>query len=614
MSPFFRGPTPFAHRYRDLVRMAYLVLPAEIDEQRRMLLAHRVVSGCLPRNPPGEAEAEERYREVRTRVLTEALGAPRYRPVWLGGWGSWLRTAPARALSDELALGAAIAAMSPQARAAYVLAQVEGLPPADVRAELTRLGVGDPEEAQRGADGLGFDAEEQRTLLSRPALDPTIARLYGRRPWPTRPGALAAGGVAVVLLVAVGGAGLLYGRSSEASSATAAVRAATRFTTAGDRAWRDSTRLDLSVWPARGDLTGDDVFPQAALAAWNDGRAQGHDGADAGPPLSDPQLLYAGNVGGARVALLRDGDRVARYTVRDRRTALDVYPEGSTLPDAAGPLKLTETGAGGRYLLPPWVPSARAATLDGGSANWSPVPVHDGVTGPVPLPSTAPGGCRRATVLDLDQPEIAPGRSYTMADLGGLTMARVTYQPPPPAPVRPLGPHQIDGDDEGSPEGFGIWGRLGCVAPTAPQAGVESASAWEFWSGRLPESDDTAHWVCARYTYADGRSAAYAALLGGDAEHRWAVRTGTAHDTWDCSRLKRDLVTGTWWRAPSGHWYYVGAASRRIIVFTASGPFAPAKVHDEFLVASGPKSGGHPSGKVTLTGQNYDGQWVTVFQ
>lgn len=151
-------------------------------------------------------------------------------------------------------------------------------------------------------------------------------------------------------------------------------------------------------------------------------------------------------------------------------------------------------------------------------------------------------------------------------------------------------------------------------ADASRSATVEAASAWEFWSGKLPESNDPAHWVCARYTYTDGHSAAYVALLGGHGTHRWAVRTGTAHGTWDCSRLKRDLVTGTWWHAPSGRWYYVGAASRRIVVFTASGPFARPSVRDEFLVAKGPKGGGRPAGPVRLTGKNYHGQWVTVFQ
>ncbi|HEY3688315.1 MAG TPA: hypothetical protein VGL93_35075 [Streptosporangiaceae bacterium] len=626
MPPFFRGPTPFAHRYRDLVRMAYLVLSAELDEHGRMLLAHQMVSRSLPRRAPAPRDADAVYRAVRARVLAEALDAPHRLPMWQTVWGSWLRAAPVRAVSEELALAAAIAAMPPESRAAYVLANVAGLAADEVRTELARAGVADPDTAIRGADGgrLGLDAETQRTLLSRPALDPTIVRLYGRPPRVTRPMVLGAAAVALVLVAGVIGAAVLYGRSPGAGPAAAALHpaAADGLTTVGGDVWRDSTRLDLSVWPARGDLAGDRTFTKAALDAWNGGHPVAHDGVDGGPPPRDPHLLYAGRVGAARVALMLDDDRVARYTRTGGRTAIEVFSDAHPLPGAAGPLKLTESGGAARYLLPPWVPSLRAATTGTDRAHdkaaWAPVPVRDGVTGPVPVASAAPGGCWRGPVLDLAQPTIAHGRSYTMADLGGLTPARMTYQPPPPAPIRRLGPHQIDGDHEGSPQGFGIWGRLGCVGPApygrSRASTVEAASAWEFWSGKLPAGGGRGHWVCARYTFADGHSAVRVALLGGDGGTRWAVPTGAARDTWDCSRLKRDLVTGTWWRAPSGKWYYLGAGSRRIVVFTAHGPFPTPKVSHDFLVAPGPTGGARPAGRVTLGGRNYHDQAVSAFQ
>lgn len=44
--------------------------------------------------------------------------------------------------------------------------------------------------------------------------------------------------------------------------------------------------------------------------------------------------------------------------------------------------------------------------------------------------------------------------------------------------------------------------------------------------------------------------------------------TRTVTNTWDCSRLGRDVAAGAWWKAPSGKRYYIVAGSRRVIRIT----------------------------------------------
>ncbi|MBW8485419.1 hypothetical protein [Actinomadura parmotrematis] len=589
--------------------MAYLVLPGGMEQSDRLAAAHWIVHRSRTRR---SGDADRLYAELRDRVLRRAMRGPGRPGPRLG---PWLRARPAAASGDDLELTGALGGLSAGARAAYVLHGVEGLPDDQVRARLAAIGVADAEVALAEAAALdeGTSPDERRALLARPALDPTIARLYGRAARPRRPAALVAAAAVLVGGGAVVAAGGLGAARSGAQAAFLGGRPEA-VTEAPAGLWRRTTRLGLEAWNPRGDLAGDGGLAKEALRAWNGGeRAVSYDGTGTAPPSGRPQLLYAGTVDGRRVALLHDDERVARYTAlpgeRGKRT-LEVFPEGRILPGGASPLKL----APGRYLLPPWVTGVKAAPLGDGEARWADVPVRDGVTAPVG--AAAGAGCWRGPVLELQQPEIAHGRPYTMADLGRLSAANLMYQPPPPAPVRRLGPHQIDGAPEAMPQGFALWGRLGCT-PAGPAAldragrgDVESATAWEFWSGALPDKGGKGHWVCTRYAYDNGRSATYATLL----DDRGAVLTGAHTDTWDCSRLQRDVVSGGWWRSPAGRWWYLAAASRRVTTLYADGPFERPAVKDGFLTARGPAGARPPSGRVLLTGGNYHGQLMPVFQ
>ncbi|MDL4774635.1 MULTISPECIES: hypothetical protein [Thermomonosporaceae] len=605
--------------------MAFLVLPGELEQHDRLVAAHWIVNHSRPRDGrPGEID--EVYARLRDRVLRAAM-----RPQGRAGvrLGPWLRARPAAASERDAALAGALARLTPQARAAYVLRHLEELPGTSVRGRLEALGVADPDAALRDAALLDLEIPPLTPdeLPGRPALDPTIASLYGRRrrfARPRRP-VFVAGAVAVVL--AAGGTVLLDGGLGSARTSGPAARRPDRVTRTGPGEWHRTTRLDLDAWPARGDLANDAGLVAEALAAWNGTGGTGgtgvsreaRGGADAGPPDRDPQLLYAGTIGSSRVALLHDAQRVARYTAAPGGRRIEIFPEGRLLPGGAGPLKV----APARYLVPPWVTGFRAAALGAERARWRRVPLTDGLTGEVA--AAARGGCWRGPVFELRQPEIAHGRPYTMADLGDLQSANLLFQPPPPAPVRRLGPHQIDSAPEAAPAGFALWGRLGCTpaapaghaAPAGPasrsaggRGDVESATAWEFWSGALPDRGGPGRWVCTRYAFGDGGSATYALLL----DTRGAVLAGRHADTWDCSRLQRDIAAGAWWRSPNGRWHYLAAASRRVAALTARGPFARPAVRGGLLIARGPAGDRPPAGRVTLLARNDHRRAMPLFQ
>jgi hypothetical protein len=96
--------------------------------------------------------------------------------------------------------------------------------------------------------------------------------------------------------------------------------------------------------------------------------------------------------------------------------------------------------------------------------------------------------------------------------------------------------------------------------------------AFAFWSGRLPHGGGRADWVCTRLTYASGGSAAQATLLGETARPTGACDTGRP-------------VSGTWWQAPSGGWYYLAAAGRGLVPH--AGGVRRSTTRKRLLVATG---------------------------
>ncbi|MFG2005286.1 hypothetical protein ACGFNU_39685 [Spirillospora sp. NPDC048911] len=536
--------------------MAYFVLPGKGKRFYRLALAQRIVDGVLSRRTLRRITPAKQ----RTKVLRRAM-----RPSWRLriGLGPWLRALPAK-LPDP-ALTKALAGMEPQVRVAYVLRHIEGRPRYAVRDQLVQLRIRDVWPLIDAAD-----AAERPTVPSEP-FEPTPVRL-GRRP--ILPIAVA------TLATALIGALIVTERLDGMPFAEARNL---RLTSAAPDAW---TRRppSLDVWPARGDLVNDKAFTSRALAAWTEkGRLDG-----------DAQLLYAGRVGGVPIALLRHRDLIARYTGSPDP---QVSAAGA---DASSPIAL----GGGRYLLAPW--DTTAVTPSGRKVN-----VVGGVTDTV----TVKTRCHRGPLLDI----IGRDGSRTVGEFGTLRPATLTYRSPTSKPTAPTTPPIAPAKPAPSPTNpaaapakpattpakpgvapaklapsvrlkgasVKLWDRLGCLLPQ-PARPVAVAAAWDFWSGSLPHGGGHAQWVCTRMSFADGGDAGQATLV--------AAKEGFVTGSCDA----RQPVSGTWWKAPSGRWYYLAAAVRDLVPH-AEGPVGKPKVTKGLLVGSAAKL--RPEAPVTLTGR-----------
>ncbi|MBW8485418.1 hypothetical protein [Actinomadura parmotrematis] len=512
-------PVVAAH-YCDLVWLAYFVLPGEGPRRVRLATARRIVDGAHGTRFGGD---ERR----RAKVLRKAMRPPRR---LRAGLGPWLRALPA-GLPDA-ALTAALAPLAPDERAAYALLRIAGMPRYLVRDQLAGLGVRAPWPAIEAAEALPATP----VRLPEP-FDPAQLRPVRRRsPIPMAAAGLLTAALVGALVVTESGETLLGG--GRAASAVDL-----RLATAAPGAWRHGAH-SLDDWPARGDLAADRAFTTAALDAWG----------EAAPALRPRQgdrvqLLYAGRVAGAPVAVLRDGDRIARFGGAPASLRVTAAGAGADAPVALG---------GGRYLLAPW--DASAARPGG-----RPVRVAGGVTAPV-VPATP---CRRGPLLDLK----GTGGARTIGDLGGPRPAVLAYHSPDHR--APAG-EPADSARPGVLPAAGrrLWDRLGCLMPQ-PGRPVVEAMAWDFWTGRLPHGGKGADWVCTRTTFAGGGTATQSSLLTGAGR----LATGGCDD--------RRPVAGTWWRSPAGRWYYL-AASGRGLEPAAGGQVRRPKVAKRLLVATAP--------------------------
>ncbi|WP_433462522.1 hypothetical protein [Spirillospora sp. CA-128828] len=503
---------PAKSAYGDLVRIAYFVLPGRGKRVYRLAIARRIVDtsarGARDRSAVGHARR-------RTRVLRRALRPSRRLQI---GLGPWLRALPAR-LPDP-ALTAALSKLEPHVRLAYVLRTVEGLPRYAVRDQLIELRVRDPWSAIRAAEAV-----EVPPLRREDRFEPALLR-------PVRNRSVLPLATAALLTVALAAALVLTERSGPPEASARVLR----LVAAAPDAWTRGART-LDAWPARGDLARDRAFTGRAAGAW----AAVPGGRRAGGGTA--QLLFAGHLDGAALAVMRSGGLLARYA----SGRLDVVTAGA---DPSAPIAL----GGGRYLLAPW--ETRPETLAGQR-----LAVSDGVTVPV-RPGT---GCGRGPLFHLG--------SRTVGDLGGPRGTVLTYHSPAhrPGADRPARLGQTARE---------FWNRLACATPR-PAPAVSEALAFDFWSGRLPHGGPSADWVCTRLTYAGGDTAAFATLLGAE-----DVATGACD--------ARRPVSGTWWRAPSRRRYYVAAAGRGLVPH-ADGVRRPT-TRNRLLVATGA-----PDGPVRLT-------------
>ncbi|MFJ4868084.1 hypothetical protein [Streptomyces sp. NPDC088757] len=568
----------------------------------------------LPGQRAGERPA---YTWLRATVVRAALRPPRRLatplrlPLVLG-----LRLFPRAGGTDELALDRALAEAVPETRAALALRILEGLP-ADATARLlASAGVADPAAALRAAERIGAaSGTDVGTLLRSAEFDPCTVHTRPtdllRRRRHTRLAALAGAVLLVTAGVAVT-AGVRAGTEPEPVASPPAP--APEFDPAAlprtppDR-WADTSRVDLTAWPARGAGTGDTALLRRALDTWARGAADGvrpttTPGTSAAPPAEPPRLLYAGTVDGTAVVLLHDGRRIARYAEpRGGRgsVALDLARVDDADVTTGAAVVLTRAAGRARYLLAPWI--AEAAVRDLGAPGTPARPLEvapDGVTGPVPYavaddPGRAPGACAGVTALQLrSSARIVEDHAFLLADLGEPTPAHLTWTPPPGADAPARAPREATGA-----RGLAAWARSACSLAALRGTGVRSVNRWEYAEQPLPERAGPARWVCSRVDTweGSGRVTVSFEAPGGSAPRAVAG----LRDTAACSRFGQDVLAGTYWTARSGARYLLAAGSRRLTGVTAGGAVTAA-ARGPFLTARTTAEG-----PVRLTGRLPDG-------
>ncbi|MDQ1039111.1 hypothetical protein QFZ75_005527 [Streptomyces sp. V3I8] len=571
--------------YPRLVRLAYLVLPPSLGRNRRVLTAHALTQRSLPRGrasgdtavlPAQKSAARDRdgdpgYAYVRLRVLRAALEAGR--PLTFRSWPTraqlppllpqvWgLRLFPRSGGADELALDQRLSALSAPARAAHVLRGLEKLADADVRGMLAAAGEADPAAALAEADTVAGPggAGGADVLSTSPEFDPCSLQARPTDLMRRRQHLKAA--VAAVAAVAVCGAllgmpGDGWGPDGAAAppyarnpAAQAALQPG-KLTLVPAAAWESSARTDFSVWPARGELTGDKGLLRRALAVWarpgGSVQVSATPGTPSGAPPGPPQLLYAGVVDQSRVVLMYDGLRIARYAeAKDgtRGAALDfARVDGATTADA-DTVVLGRSDGNVRYLTAPWVRTAAVRDLlkaPGADGATELTRSADGVTEPFASPALQSGGCRSWNVLELTD------RTGTRlsTDLGELTPARLTAG-------RPAAPRDASAAD---------WSPLACSLADVRGQGVRSVNSWRYARQPLPDASGTADWLCTRTQTWRGGGPRVLAQFHAPGQRYGAV-VAKAENASACGSKDPHVLAGVLWKSVKGGWYLLAAGS-----------------------------------------------------
>ncbi|MGW0816849.1 hypothetical protein ACWD00_26965 [Streptomyces viridiviolaceus] len=605
--------------YPRLVRLAYLVLPPGLGRSRRVLTAHSLTQRALPGNrtatpvipaQSADREGDPGYALIRLRVVRTALeaGLPLKRRAWPKRsqlppllpqvWG--LKLFPRSGGADELALDQQLTALSAAGRAAYVLRGLERLPDGDVRQLLRAAGVADADAALREADGV----TGAYTLLASPEFDPCSLQARPtdlmRRRQHTR-AALVAGAALVVCGALVGLPGDGWGSDGPAAPPYARNPAAEAALDPGELtrvppgAWRTSARTDFSVWPARGDLTGDEDLLRRALVVWarpgETVRMSATPGTPTGGPSGPPQLLYAGNVDAARVVILHDGLRIARYAEAKDGTAgaaLDFARTDGAGRAEAGAVVLGRTDGNVRYLTAPWVTRAAERDLTRPGSGAMDLPLTDGVTSPMAGPAERTGACTSWNVLQLTD----GSTTRLMSDLGELVPARLTTGRPGSA------------KDASGAAALRTWAPYACSLGAVRGQGVRSVNAWEFASQRLPGAGGSAAWVCTRAETWRGDGARVLAQFRTPGAKYGAV-AAKAEDVPACGKRDPQVLAGVLWKSEGGRWYLLAAGGRDTESVRATGGIS-ASAEGNLLTAKAKKGA-----RAELKGMLDDGRTIS---
>ncbi|MFJ8166567.1 hypothetical protein ACIRBY_37385 [Streptomyces sp. NPDC096136] len=589
-------------RYPQLLRLAYLVLPPDLDRHTRLLRAHRAVQHSLRGAGRRARQGGDPLVAVRAEVVRHAAGRRRGPfPPWVWGLRMW----PTAEGLDEAARG--LAGLSPYARAAHVLCRYDGLDEDTAAEVLAQAGAGDPGGGVRAAlapgagpgaaagpregapGGTGAGAGPGRETILHPAdvhtrpTDLLLRRTRVRAAW----------GIAAVLLLAAALTRATVAGPDSGLPATYAGAPAARaaldpalLVRVPAQAWADTGRVDFTAWPARGPRTGDRALLARALGTWAappSGTAVTFaPSASAEPPGHPPQLLFAGEPRpGTAVVVFLDADRVVRYTEQGGRRSLDIARTDDAGVTTAAAVTLTRDGSTARRLLAPWIATAGVRDLAAPATAARPLPIgpdgtvttgfaHEDAGRQEPDADAGGGagggGCGPRPVLEVaSSPRIVEKHAFLLADRGGLLPVHLTYTPPAEGADAPPArqPREATG-----PAASARWAQEACALDAVDGRTVRAVNLWDFAVTELPETPGRAVWSCTRATRWTGQ---------GDVQIRLrppagaSVAVARAQSTAACGRFGQHLLATTLWRAPSGRAYQLAAGSREVAEIDATG-------------------------------------------
>lgn len=327
-------------------------------------------------------------------------------------------------------------------------------------------------------------------------------------------------------------------------------------------AWESSARTDFSVWPARGSLVHDTALLRRALAVWarpgESVQVSATPGTPSGAPAGPPQLLYAGEVDQARVVLLYDGLRIARYAEAKDGTsgaALDFARVDGAGGAEAEAVVVGRADSNVRYLTAPWVTKAAERDLMKPSSGAMDLTLSaDGVTSPLASPATQAGSCTSWNVLQLKD----DSGTRLMTDLGELAPAHLTAG-------RPSAPHEASGA-----QALRTWSPFACSLAAVRSQGVRSVNAWQFAQQPLPDASGNAAWVCTRAdTWRGGGTRVLAQFRtpGGT----YGAVAAKAENSPACGSRDPHVLAGVLWKSAAGSWYLLAAGSQDTESIRATG-------------------------------------------
>ena len=327
-------------------------------------------------------------------------------------------------------------------------------------------------------------------------------------------------------------------------------------------AWESSAREDFSVWPARGDLTEDTALLRRALAVWarpgESVQVSATPGTPSGGPAGPPQLLYAGTVDNARVVILYDGLRIARYAEPKDGTkgaALDFARVDGATGSEANAVVLDRADGNVRYLTAPWVKKAAERDLQKPNAGALPMTITDGITSPLASPAQATGACTSWNVLQLTDDT---GTTRLMSDLGELVPAHLTAG-------HPGSVHEVSGSAAQH-----AWAPFACSLGAMRSLGVRTVNAWQFAQQPLPDASGAADWVCTRAETWQGGGERVLAQFRTPGGIYGAV-AAKAEGVPACGARDPHVLAGVLWKSAAGHWYLLAAGSKGTEAVSAKG-------------------------------------------